>query len=126
MATVTFDKLSYAQMLRSGGFSETQAETSAHALDSALRDSVATKSDLEREGAALRSEVAKANAELKHEIAMLRSEAAETKAELKHDIAMAVSDMKREMTAQKYELLRWLVPVIFGQAALVVALMKLL
>jgi hypothetical protein len=48
MASITFDKLAYTHSLRAGGFSEQQAEASAHALDQALRDSVATREDLRR------------------------------------------------------------------------------
>ncbi len=43
---VTFDKLAYVERLMSGGYTEQQAKTQAEALDSALKESVATKSDL--------------------------------------------------------------------------------
>jgi hypothetical protein len=97
MAAVTFDKLSYSQTLRSGGFTPEQAEASAHALDFALRDTVATKSDLES-----------------------------VKVELEHKIDHSAALLRQEMTAQRHELLKWLIPVLLGQAGLVVALMKLL
>ena len=97
MAAVTFDKLAYTQLMRSGGFTQEQAETSAHALDSALRDTVATKSDLEA-----------------------------VKQELGHKIEHSVAVLRQEMATQRHELLKWIIPVLLGQVGLVVALIKLL
>ena len=97
MAAVTFDKLSYSQTLRSGGFTPEQAETSAHALDHALRDTVATKGDLDA-----------------------------VEARLEHKIDQSVSILRQEIAAQKGDLVKWLVPVLLGQVALAVALIKLL
>ena len=50
MSTVTFDKLVYLETLKASGISDDQARAHAHALDEALRDSVATKGDIERLG----------------------------------------------------------------------------
>lgn len=144
MASITFDKLAYTHTLRAGGFSEQQAEAQAHALDNALRDAVATKgdllalgrdlaaakaelsneisalrSDMEQEFAAVRSEMAQGFAavrgEMTQESLALRSEMASMKAELKHDIVQ-----------QKADLLKWIVPLFLGQAALIAAMIKLL
>ena len=46
MATVTFDKLKYLETLKAGGVPDNQARVHAEALDDALRDSVATKTDI--------------------------------------------------------------------------------
>ena len=46
MSTATFDKLLYLETLKAAGVADDQARAHAHALDEALRDSVATKSDL--------------------------------------------------------------------------------
>lgn len=97
MAAVTFDKLAYTQLMRTGGFTPEQAETSAHALDSALRDSVATKADLDA-----------------------------VEARLEHKIDHSVAVLRQEIAAQRHELLKWLIPVLLGQVGLAVALMKLL
>lgn len=104
MASITFDKLAYTHSLRAGGFSEQQAEASAHALDQALRDSVATREDLRE---------VKANLGLVE--ANLLRELANVRAELRHDIIQ-----------HKADLLKWVVPLFLGQAALIVALIKLL
>jgi hypothetical protein len=42
-----FDKLAYIDKLKRAGIDETQARAHGEALDSALRESVATKSDVE-------------------------------------------------------------------------------
>jgi hypothetical protein len=43
---ITFDKLVYIDRLKAAGVGEPQARAHAEALDQALRDTVATKSDL--------------------------------------------------------------------------------
>ena len=46
MTTMTFDKLAYIDRLKAVGFAEPQARAMADGLDQALREEVATKSDL--------------------------------------------------------------------------------
>ena len=75
MTDIIFDKLTYLDRLKSGGFTEEQVRAYAEALDIALRESVATKVDL------------------------------------------------RELETR---VVKWLVPLLLGQAALVVTLVKLL
>ena len=104
MAAVTFDKLSYSQTLRSGGFTSEQAEASAHALDHALRDSVATKADL----------------------GSLKVDIDQRFSAVEHKIDHSVAILRQEIAAQKVDLMKWLVPVLLGQVALTVALIKLL
>ncbi len=45
--SVTFDKLAYVERLKAGGYTEQQAKTQAEALDSALKESVATQHDID-------------------------------------------------------------------------------
>jgi hypothetical protein len=44
---ILFDRLAYIDKLKSAGIDEAQARAHGEALDSALRDSVATKQDIE-------------------------------------------------------------------------------
>jgi hypothetical protein len=46
MSTATFDKLLYLETLKAAGVPDDQARAHAHALDEAMRDTVATKSDI--------------------------------------------------------------------------------
>jgi len=43
---MTFDKLAYIDRLKAAGFAEPQARAMADGLDQALREEVATKSDI--------------------------------------------------------------------------------
>ncbi|MBI5120581.1 MAG: hypothetical protein HZA67_06210 [Rhodospirillales bacterium] len=54
MSGVTFDKLAYLETLKASGIPEPQARAHAHALDDALRDSVATHEDVARLEALIR------------------------------------------------------------------------
>lgn len=54
MSSVTFDKLAYLETLKASGIPEPQARARAHALDDALRDSVATREDVARLEALIR------------------------------------------------------------------------
>ena len=54
---ITFDKLEYVERLQASGFSEPQAKGAAEALDVALKDTVATKHDIN---------------EVKHEVQLTR------------------------------------------------------
>jgi hypothetical protein len=47
MSSLTFDKLVYFQRLKDSGVPEEQARAQTEALDEALRETVATKHDLE-------------------------------------------------------------------------------
>ena len=46
MTRMTFDKLAYIDRLKAAGFAEPQARAMADGLDQALREEVATKSDV--------------------------------------------------------------------------------
>lgn len=46
-SALTFDRLAYVDRLRNGGIEEGQARVHAEALDAALWDSVATRSDID-------------------------------------------------------------------------------
>ena len=115
MVNITFDKLAYTQALRAGGFTDQQAEASAHALDNAFRDVVATKSDVET----VRTELGTTKVDLEHKIEAVRLE-------LDAKIDRATAELRQEIVTQKIDLLKWLVPLLFGQAALIVAFSKLL
>jgi hypothetical protein len=100
MTTMTFDKLAYIDRLKAAGFAEPQARAMADGLDQALREEVATKSDL----AALR-------AEIRSDLGLLRSDMGGLKGEL----LMA-------MKADKIDFLKWVVMLIVGQTAVFTAL----
>lgn len=100
MTTMTFDKLAYIDRLKAVGFTEPQARGMADGLDQALREEVATKSDI---------------AALRNEIGLLR-------AELKSELGAGLGGLRAEMKADKTDLLKWVVMLIAGQTAVFTAL----
>ena len=100
MTTMTFDKLAYIDRLKAAGFAEPQARAMADGLDQALREEVATKSDL----TALR-------AEFRSDLGLLRSDMGGLKGEL-----------LAAMKADKIDFLKWVVMLIVGQTAVFTAL----
>jgi hypothetical protein len=72
---ILFDRLTYIDRLKRGGIDDAQARIHAEALDEALRESVATKRDLQELRVAA-----------KHDIDQLR-------VATKHDLELAVRDM---------------------------------
>jgi hypothetical protein len=122
VATLTFDKLAYVDRLKAAGVGEREARALAEGLDQALREEVATKTDV----AAVNDHLATVKAELKADIAALRTELkgdiAALRAELKDDIAT----VRTELAAVKHDMLRWMVGMAFAQVGLTVALVRLL
>ena len=100
MTTMTFDRLAYIDRLKAAGVAEPQARAMADGLDQALREEVATKSDL----AALR-------AELQGDLGLIRIEMGGLKGELLAAIK-----------ADKVDFLKWVVMLIVGQTAVFTAL----
>ena len=133
MATLTFDKLAYVDRLQAAGMGEREARALAEGLDQALREEVATKTDI----AAVKTDLAAAKAELAADIAAVKTELkgdiAAVKTELKGDIATVKSDLvavehklRVEIQTVKHDMLRWMVGVAFAQAGLTVALVRFL
>lgn len=140
MTTMTFDRLAYIDRLKAAGVAEPQARAMADGLDQALREEVATKSDI----AGLRNEIDLLRSELKGDIGMLRSELrsdlgglrsefksdlGELRSEFKGDLGVLKGDLgglKGEllaaMKADKVDLLKWVVMLIVGQTAVFTAL----
>ena len=67
-SALTFDRLAYVDRLRNGGIEEGQARAHAEALDAALRDSVATRNDLDELGRDLRGEIREVETRLEAKI----------------------------------------------------------
>ena len=115
MATLTFDKLAYVDRLQAAGMGEREARALAEGLDQALREEVATKTDI----AAVKTELGAEIAAVKTE---LRAEIATVKTELRAEIAA----VRIDLAAVKHDLLRWMVGMAFAQVGLTVALIRFL
>ena len=104
MTTMTFDKLAYIDRLKAAGFAEPQARAMADGLEQALREEVATKSDLV--------------AEFRSDLGLLRSDLGL----LKSDMGGLKGELLAAMKADKIDFLKWVVMLIVGQTAVFTAL----
>ncbi len=125
MLAVAIDTLRYSKKLQAAGVSPQQADAQAEALSEAVRDAIATKSDVSDLRNELKHDIAELRAEMKHEIAELR-------AEVKHDIAELRAEMKQEIALLRTEIkdiqvtmLKWIIPLMLAQAAAVVSLVHM-
>jgi hypothetical protein len=103
---MTFDKLAYVDRLKAAGFSELQARAMADGLDRALREEVATKSDV---------------ATLGNEIGLLRREIGLVRIEFKSDLSGLRGELMAAMKADKVDSLEWVMMLIVGQTAVFTA-----
>ena len=133
MATLTFDKLAYVDRLHAAGMGEREARALAEGLDQALREEVATRTDIatvRTDLAAVKTELAAdivaVRAELKADIAAVRTELKADIAALRTELKAYIAAVRTELAAVKHDMLRWMVGVSFVQVGLTVALIRLL
>jgi len=94
---MTFDKLAYIDRLKAAGFAEPKARAMADGLDQALREKVATKSDV-------RKEINLVQMEFRNELSIFKRE------------------LLAAMKARKVDVLKWMAVLIVGQTAVFTAL----
>ena len=133
MATLTFDKLAYVDRLKAAGIGEREARALAEGLDQALREEVATrtdiaavKTDLAAVKAELAADITAVKTELKADIAAVKTELKAVRTELKADIAAVKTGLQVEAQVVKHDMLRWMVGMAFAQVGLTVALIRFL
>jgi predicted nucleic acid-binding Zn-ribbon protein len=139
VATLTFDKLAYVDRLQAAGMGEREARALAEGLDQALREEVATKSDIAAvttDIAAVKTDIAAVKTDLagvKTDIAAVKTDLAAAKTELSVEIAavntrLTTVEHKLQVDIQtaKHDVLRWMVGMAFAQTGLTVALIRLL
>jgi hypothetical protein len=108
----TFDRLAYVDRLKGGGIDEAQARAHADALDAAMRDTIATKADVEGLGRDLRHEMAEQGADLRREMAQQGTELRGEMADIRREMTALETrlDAKIDTSAAnlKVDILRWL------------------
>jgi len=122
VATLTFDKLAYVDRLKAAGMGEREARVLAEGLDQALREEVATKTDL----AAVKTELAADIAAVKTDIAAVKTDLVAVKHELQVEIQTVKHGFQVELQTVKHDMLRWMVGVAFAQVGLTVAIIRFL
>lgn len=123
--TFTFDRLRYTDVLRNAGVDEKAARAHADALDDAMRQGVATKSDI----AEVRTEIHDLRHELKTDIADLRHELktdiAGLRTEFKTDMSSLETAVTRIIVEKHVAMLQWLAGGLTGLFVGIVAVIKL-
>jgi hypothetical protein len=144
VATLTFDKLAYVDRLKAAGVGEREARALAEGLDQALREEVATRTDI----AAVRTDLAAVKTELSVDIAAVKTELSAEIAAVKTELSAEIAAVKTELSVKtaavdtrlttvehklrveiqtaKHDVLRWMVGMAFAQTGLTVALIRLL
>lgn len=148
MSAIAFDTLRFSKRLRSGGYTEEQADTLAEAYAEAVSDGVASKADLqlaaEKANSELQRVAEKANSELQRVAEKLSSEIQRVAENASADIQRVATDLEGAVTTlrgeirdcakelrieirdTKISLIKWFVPMLLGQTAMMAALVKLL
>jgi glyceraldehyde-3-phosphate dehydrogenase/erythrose-4-phosphate dehydrogenase len=122
VATLTFDKLAYVDRLKAAGMGEREARALAEGLDQALREEVATKTDLAAVKTGLAADIAAVKTELAADIAAVKTDVATVRTEL---VAVEYK-LQVEIQTAKHDVLRWMVGMAFAQAGLTVGLIRFL
>jgi predicted amino acid-binding ACT domain protein len=144
VATLTFDKLAYVDRLQAAGMGEREARALAEGLDQALREEVATRTDI----AAVRTDLAAVKTELSVDIAAVKTELSVDIAAVRTELSAEIAAVKTELSVKiaavdtrlttvehklrveiqtaKHDVLRWMVGMAFAQTGLTVALIRLL
>jgi hypothetical protein len=115
--TITFDRLAYIDRLKSGGIEERQARAHAEALDTALRDTIATKADVDELGRALRAEILALDRKI---------DSVEMKLSVKiHDVETRLeAKIETAAASVKVDVLRWLVVTQAALGGFIFAVLK--
>jgi len=116
MSTIVLDTLDFAAKLKTGGFTDQQAETQARALADVVEKQLATQQEVRDHEANLRRDIEGLRVELKRDIEMLR-------VELKRDIDVLRAEVKKDIAESKAELIRWVVGVSILQTTLIVGIL---
>ncbi len=127
---VAFDTLAFHERLRAGGFSEQQAKAATEAFARATAQEPATKADLERVETVLRVEIENLRTELRAEIENSRTEFRGdidgVRTEFKGELQALEQRLLTRLTESRITFIKWLVPLLIGQTALLAAVVKLL
>lgn len=140
MVAPTFDALEYYEKLKENGVPDAQARTQAEMLQ---RQAEFIKANMEERLAEIRADIEKSIndsyelkkgelatkddiAALRSDMASLKVDVAEARAFLRIELEVSRKDFDNKLTNQKFEILKWIVGLLFAQTALLVALMSYL
>jgi hypothetical protein len=114
-AAITFDRLTYIDRLKQAGIDDSQARAHADALDSALRDSVATKADIE---------------DVKHELRDVEQRLDTKIDNVEHRLEGKIHEVELSLKAHiadvKADVLKWVIGAIGFQTLVILGALKFL
>jgi ribosomal protein L29 len=102
-AQILFNQFAYTDRLSRGGFTPEQARASAEALETALSDVVATKTDITELKGELKADITELRGELKADIAELRGELKADIAELRGEFKADIAELRGEIATVRAE-----------------------
>ncbi len=115
MTAILFDTLEFANQLKTGGFTEQQAETQARVMASLVEKQLNTKQETQDHENRIEIQIIEIKRDLK-----------EMDTALRHEIELLRADTGRMIAETKAELVRWVVGVGLLQTSLIIgALMKM-
>jgi len=124
------DTLNIYSRLKSTGLSEESAKEIAGVFRQTVDENLANKIDLEQVKSELKKDIEQVRSELKKDIEQLRTEVKkdieQLRSEVKKDIEQLRSELKKDIAESKADTIRWVAGMLVAQAALIVALVKLL
>jgi hypothetical protein len=112
---IIFDRTRYTDKLRDNGVDEKTARAHSDALDGALRDAVATKTDLLELKTELKTDIAELEARMDTQFADIHLKFA--------DINTKFAEQNAKTETAKLDILRWLVATQLVLAGLIVGVM---
>jgi hypothetical protein len=123
---IIFDRTRYTDKLRDNGVDEKTARAHSDALDGALRDAVATKTDLLEFKTALSMDVLELKTELKTDITELEARMDTQFADIHlkfADINTKFAEQNTRTETAKIDILRWLIATQLALAGLIIGVM---
>jgi hypothetical protein len=128
---IAFDKLAYLDRLRSAGVTDEVARPHAEGLDHALRESVATKTDIDRldakidkldakidaTAAAVHAEIDRLDTKIDTTSAAIRADIDKLEIKLDGRIATVAASLSGDIQKSQNALLIWLIALILGSTA---------
>ena len=121
MNAISFDTLRFAKRLQAAGYTPEQAEAQAEAYAEATAELLVTKPDLEL----AKHELQQSIFEVKHELQQSVSEVKQSISEVDAHIETSAANLRAEFREGNLNLIKWIVPMLIGQTAVVAALVKL-
>lgn len=129
MTATAFDTLKLSRRLEAAGMSVPQATSVAEALAETMVVEHASRSDVQKLEAEFRlarqetrNEIDKLRQEVHAEIGKLRQEMYAEIGKLRQEMQTELAKLRTEMATLKFDLLRWIVPLILAQMAMTLGL----